>query len=244
MPGVGHDEVLSEAGGGLRRWLEDIERYGFGLVRGVPATPEATRNLIERIGYVRHTIFGGFWDFTANLAFKDTAYTTLAVGPHTDGTYSIDPPGYQMFHCLAFDGTGGESTLVDGFKAAAILRDDDTEAFETLTRVRVPAHYIGDGVHLRAEHPVITLDADGEIRQVAFNNHDRAPFLLPDGEMDAFYRALGGLQSPGQRPGAGAGVPAAAGDGPAVRQLARAARPPRLQRPAPAVRRLPQQGRL
>ncbi|MGF1608216.1 MAG: trimethyllysine dioxygenase [Kiloniellales bacterium] len=191
LPGVPYDEVMDDARGGLRRWLETIERYGFGLVRGVPATPEATQALAERVGYIRQTIFGGFWDFTANLAYKDTAYTPVAIGPHTDGTYSFDPPGYQMFHCLQFDGSGGESTLVDGFKAADMLRANDPKAFEILTEVAVPAHYIGDGVHLRAEHPVIGLDANGGYRQIAYNNYDRAPFLLPNGRMGEFYRALG-----------------------------------------------------
>jgi trimethyllysine dioxygenase len=114
---------------------------------------EATRELATRVGYVRETIFGGMWDFTANLAFKDTAYTSQAIGPHTDGTYSFDSPGFQMFHCLQFDGTGGDSTLVDGFKVADDIRRSDPEAFEVLSSVKVPAQYLGDGVHLRAEHP-------------------------------------------------------------------------------------------
>jgi trimethyllysine dioxygenase len=139
---------------------------------------------------VRETIFGGMWDFTANLAFKDTAYTSAAIGPHTDGTYSIDSPGFQLFHCLKFDGSGGESTLVDGFKVAEQIRRTDPMAFEILSTVRVPAHYLGDGVHLRAEHPVIGLDHNGDFVQIAYNNYDRAPFRLPTPRMNAFYRAL------------------------------------------------------
>ena len=124
--------------------------YGFALASGEAVTLEATRDLATRIGYVRETIFGGMWDFTANLAFKDTAYTSAAIGPHTDGTYSLDSPGFQMFHCLHFDGSGGESTLVDGFKVAEDIRRSDPLAFEVLASVRVPAHYSGDGVHLTA----------------------------------------------------------------------------------------------
>ena len=155
-----------------------------------PPTLEATRELATRIGYVRETIFGGMWDFTANLAFKDTAYTSAAIGPHTDGTYSFDSPGYQMFHCLQFDGSGGESTLVDGFKVAEQIRTSDPAAFEALSTVKVPAQYLGDGVHLRAEHPVIGLDHDGDFVQIAYNNYDRAPFNLPRPRMTTFYRAL------------------------------------------------------
>jgi trimethyllysine dioxygenase len=175
---------------GLLRWLSLVETYGFALASGIEPTMEATRALATRVGYVRETIFGGMWDFTANLAFKDTAYTSAAIGPHTDGTYSIDSPGYQLFHCLKFDGTGGESTLVDGFKVAELIRTSDPLAFEVLTSVKVPAQYLGDGVHLRAEHPVIALDRFGDFEQIAYNNYDRAPFRLPTERMNTFYRAL------------------------------------------------------
>ncbi|MGO9426344.1 MAG: trimethyllysine dioxygenase [Steroidobacteraceae bacterium] len=189
LPTMTHADIMSGSGG-LLRWLSMVEKYGFALASGMPPTIEATEELVTRIGYVRETIFGGMWDFTANLAFKDTAYTSAAIGPHTDGTYSIDSPGFQLFHCLKFDGIGGESTLVDGFKVAEQIRRTDPMAFEILSTVRVPAHYLGDGVHLRAEHPVIGLDHNGDFVQIAYNNYDRAPFRLPTPRMNAFYRAL------------------------------------------------------
>lgn len=37
-------------------------------------------------------IDGTFWDFTSNLAKGDTAYTTLALGAHTDTTYFVGIP--------------------------------------------------------------------------------------------------------------------------------------------------------
>ena len=189
FPSMSHEEIMS-GDGGLLRWLSLTEEYGFALATGTPPTIEATRELATRVGYVRETIFGGLWDFTANLAFQDTAYTPLAIGPHTDGTYSIDSPGFQMFHCLQFDGSGGESTLVDGFQVAERIRREDPASFEVLSSVAVPAHYLGDGVHLWAEHPVIGLDHNGDFRQIAYNNYDRAPFRLPAPRMHAFYRAL------------------------------------------------------
>ncbi len=189
FPGVPFEEIMA-GDAGLLRWLAQVEECGFALASGVPATPEATEKLVRRVGYVRETLFGGMWDFTANLAFKDTAYTPLPIGPHTDGTYSVDPPGLQMFHCLEFNGEGGQSTLVDGFRVAEEIRRSDPISFEVLTQVKVPAHYLGDGVHLRAEHPIIALDAHGECRQVSYNNYDRAPFRLPTPRMNAFYKAL------------------------------------------------------
>jgi trimethyllysine dioxygenase len=106
--------------------LEHVERYGFCMVEGVPATPHATRAVAERVAYIRMTIFGGYYDFTADLAHKDTAYTSMAIGPHTDGTYSLDAPGYQIFHCLAADCSGGDNVLIDGFKIGQIMRREHT----------------------------------------------------------------------------------------------------------------------
>jgi trimethyllysine dioxygenase len=189
FPSVSHREIL-HSDAALLRWLSLIEEFGFALTTGAGASVADLETLVKRVGYVRQTIFGGMWEFSANMAFKDTAYTSVAIGPHTDGTYSIDPPGFQMFQCLAFDGRGGESTLVDGFKVAETIRRTDPKAFEVLSEVKVPAHYLGDGAHLRAEHPVIGLDHNGDLRQIAYNNYDRAPFRLPVPRMDEFYRAL------------------------------------------------------
>jgi trimethyllysine dioxygenase len=189
FPTLTHEEIMS-SDAGLLRWLSLVEQYGFALASGAPPSMAGTEELVKRVAYVRETIFGGMWEFSANMAFKDTAYTSVAIGPHTDGTYSNDSPGLQMFSCLAFDGSGGESTLVDGFKVAQTIRDKDPKAFDILSEVKVPAHYLGDGVHLRAEHPVIGLDDRGELTQIAYNNYDRAPFRLPAARMAEFYRAL------------------------------------------------------
>lgn len=39
-------------------WTHKIFTYGFCIVNGTPATPEATQALIERIAFVRHTHYG------------------------------------------------------------------------------------------------------------------------------------------------------------------------------------------
>jgi trimethyllysine dioxygenase len=188
LPRVACASVMVEDAA-LERWLAAVEIYGFCLVEGVPATPEATAALARRIGYLRETIFGALWDFTADLAKADTAYTNLELRPHTDATYALDAPGLQLFHCLRFSGTGGESILVDGFRIADELRARDPEAFATLSTVEVTGQYIGDGAHLIASRPVLRHE-HGQLVQVSFNNYDRAPFRLPDAEMLAFYRAL------------------------------------------------------
>lgn len=188
-PVVEHDAVMSDDAAAAD-WLDRIARFGFCIVSGTPTTMVATEALARRIGYVRETIFGGMWEFQADLSRADTAYTNHTLLPHTDGTYSQDAPGIQVLHCLAFDGTGGESTMVDGFRVAAQLRVAEPELYEVLSTVEVPGRYVGDGVHLRAARPVFRHDIDGLLVQVSFNNADRAPFSLPTDEMRRFYEAL------------------------------------------------------
>jgi trimethyllysine dioxygenase len=188
-PTIEYDEVVS-GDDGVVAWLKKVLAYGFCLAVNTPPTAEATEDLLRRVGYVRETIFGGMWEFTADLSKADTAYTTLELKPHTDGTYSHDAPGAQLLHCLEFNGTGGESTMVDGFELARRLKIEHPHHYETLSTTQVPGQYVGDGSHLVAARPVLRHDHTGALVQVSFNNYDRAPFLLPEDEMLAFYDAL------------------------------------------------------
>ena len=193
VPHVAYDALMAPGDHVLQDWLEKIERFGFAFVEGTPATPEATQAVARRAAYIRESIFGGYYDFTANLEHKDTAYTSMAIGPHTDGTYSFDAPGYQMFHCLGLDCTGGDSVLVDGFEIAAIMRAEMPDLYRVLTEVEVTGQYIDHekGIHLKATRPVFRLDSSGRLVQVSFNHLDRAPLFLPEFELKAFYRAYG-----------------------------------------------------
>jgi trimethyllysine dioxygenase len=176
----------------LKSMLENIECYGFCMVEGVPVTPQATCAVAERVAYIRTTIFGGYYDFTANMEHKDTAYTSMAIGPHTDGTYSLDAPGYQMFHCLAADCSGGDNLLIDGFKIGEIMRREHAEDYAVLSSVEIPGRYLDHarGIQLMARRPLFRHKPSGELVQVSYNNHDRAPFALAVEQHRRFYRAL------------------------------------------------------
>lgn len=174
--------------------LNAIEKFGLVTFSGMPTDMQATRTLLEKIGYIRETVFGGLWDFSNNEAHSDSAYTSVGIGLHTDGTYTIDPPGLQLLHCLAFDGEGGFNQFADGFKVAQTIKEQDPEAYKLLTQIKVPAHYIEPGIQLRGEHAVINEDRHGNFEQICFNNFDRSPFMLNETDQKAFYRAYGMFQ--------------------------------------------------
>ncbi|KAK4191349.1 putative Trimethyllysine dioxygenase [Podospora australis] len=174
-----------------------IKEYGFAFIKETPfEDPDLTRQLLERIAFIRLTHYGGFYDFTPNLAMADTAYTNLALPAHTDNTYFTDPSGLQAFHLLShtpprpkwgeapIEQTGGESLLVDGFNAARILQQEDPKAYDILSTVRLPWHASGNaGITITPDklYPVLELDQDtGELLRVRWNNDDRG--VVPFGE--------------------------------------------------------------
>src|SRR3546814_4915789 len=75
------------------------------------------------------------------------------------------------------------------------MRISDWSSDVCSSDLSVPGRYIEDGVHLRTERPAIGLDGQGRLRQVSFNNYDRAPFLLEPERMRAFYRAYKDLHA-------------------------------------------------
>jgi len=178
----------------LAAWVSDLAQFGFATLGGFTGGHDEVTALATRIGYPRSSIFGATWDLASDVSdHEDTAYTQSFLAPHTDGTYSHEAPGLQMFCCIERSGTGGESVVVDGFAIAETLRSEHPRDFDVLTSVSVPAHYIEPGVELRASRPAIRLDGSGNVVQVSMNNYDRSPMHLPSGDMNAFYRAYGRL---------------------------------------------------
>ena len=189
LPTVTYQAVM-DSDSGVLDWLNNIAVYGFSLVQDVPSTEAATEALAKRIGDIEETIFGTVWMLSAELnEHDDTAYSNSYLEPHTDATYYHDAAGLQMFNCFEFDGTGGESIQVDAFAIANKIKQQDPEAYKTLSEVIVPGHYLEPGVHLHAERQPFKHNNKGELIQVSFNNYDRAPFMLPHDEMERFYHA-------------------------------------------------------
>lgn len=186
---IEHDAVTAQDGA-LRDMLAAVRRDGLVLVTGMPLRPESVRDVMGRIGYLRTTLFGTLWEFSADGKIADTASTPLDIKPHTDGTYSHDAPGLQALLCLDYDATGGDNTFVDGLHLAGVMRRDHPDEYRTLCETPIPGQYIGDGAHLVAQRPVFRTDPSGKVAQVSYNNHDRAPFLLPEPQMAAVYRGL------------------------------------------------------
>ncbi|CAE6506630.1 unnamed protein product [Rhizoctonia solani] len=192
-PTVSYEEVMKDDIE-VYKWLQKIDEFGFCFISGVPPNPKDTEALTRRIAFIRDTKYGGFWDFTSDLKHGDTAYTNLALGAHTDTTYLSDPCGLQLFHLLSHEGAGGKTLLVDGFYAAAKLREKYPSHYELLTEVKISAHAAGDADSLYIpDEPfsILKKDLNGELMRVRYNNHDRSALKYIDPVLvDDWYDAL------------------------------------------------------
>jgi gamma-butyrobetaine dioxygenase len=177
------DRLLRAAG------LRHVQKTGFLLVRNVPVEDAAVVHVAELFGFVRQTNDGRLFDVRVEATPINLAFTGMAIGPHTDNPYRDPVPTLQLLHCLENAVEGGETSLVDGFFAASLLRADHPQEFELLTRTPVQFAFSSTNVMLRAEQPLIETDGVGRIRGIRFNNRSMQPLMLPFGDVDDFYLA-------------------------------------------------------
>jgi gamma-butyrobetaine dioxygenase len=173
--------------------LAALLRDGFFLLSDVPCQPGTVLAVAGSMGYVRETNYGRLFDVRVEATPANLAFTGLPIPPHTDNPYRDPVPTVQLLHCLASAVDGGDSGLVGGFQAAALLRAADPAAFAILARTPVTFAYSDAAAELRATRPMITTDPHGKIREIRFNSRSLRPLRLgregSPGEAVAFYAA-------------------------------------------------------
>ena len=175
----------------LRDWLRGVRRYGFGKITGGPIESGALFDVVALFGYVRETNYGRHFEVRTEVNPSNLAYTGLGLQAHTDNPYRDPVPTVQVLYCLENSAEGGENMVVDGFRAAERLRDEDPHGFDLLTRYCARFEYAGgSGVCLRSRRPMIELAPDGELVAVRFNNRSAAAITdVPYEHMAGYYAA-------------------------------------------------------
>jgi gamma-butyrobetaine hydroxylase len=169
--------------------LRGIERFGFAVLHGTPTEERTVLTVARTFGFVRETNYGELFDVRVEVDPSNLAFTGVAISPHTDNPYRDPVPTMQLLHCLSNDVDGGESGLVDGFRVAAMLRDEQPHFFDVLTSTPVMFAW-GDAYSaLRAERPMIELDPLGRIRGIRFNNRSMQALQLDGGRIIEYYDA-------------------------------------------------------
>jgi len=174
-----------------RTWLSHVARYGFAKVTGGDVSSGALLKIAALFGYVRETNYGPWFEVRTEVNPTNLAYTGLGLQAHTDNPYRDPVPTLQILYCLENSAEGGDSLVVDGFRAAQILRDENPRHFDLLSRHCARFEYRGTGgVALTARKPMIELTPDGELVGIRFNNRSTAPITdVPYDEMAEYYAA-------------------------------------------------------
>lgn len=170
-------------------WLEAYHAHGFGLLRNVPARPGMVAEVGDRLGFVRTTNYGKLFDVVSVPDPNNLANTALGLGVHSDNPYRDPTPGVQLLHCLVSDAPGGDSVLVDGFAAAEQLRQWAPEQFELLTRVPANFRFADKDADLQTRTPLISVDFEGRLKSVHFNNRSFAGINVPVELVEPWYEA-------------------------------------------------------
>jgi gamma-butyrobetaine dioxygenase len=174
-----------------RAWLAAVRRYGFAKLTGGPAESGALLQVAALFGYVRETNYGKWFEVRTELDPTNLAYTGLGLQAHTDNPYRDPVPTLQILYCLQNSAEGGDSMVIDGFRAAERLRDEDPRGFGLLSRYCARFEYAGSkGVRLTSRRPMIELAPDGELVCIRFNNRSAAPITdVPFDDMAEYYAA-------------------------------------------------------
>jgi gamma-butyrobetaine dioxygenase len=190
VPSVRYGDAVTDRRA-LGRWLTAVRRYGFAVMTEAPRESGSLCEVAELFGYVRETNYGRWFDVKAEVNPNNLAYTNLGLQAHTDNPYRDPVPTLQILACLENTVEGGDSVVVDGFKAAELLQEEDKALFDALADHCARFEYAGSkGVRLSSKRPMIELGPDGELLAVRFNNRSAAPLTdVPFGKMDTYYAA-------------------------------------------------------
>ena len=180
----------------LRRWVDDLLRFGIGRLRGLPTDPDLGVELGARIGALRDTNFGPIWDVVADTPLdgasdtNSTANTRVRLAPHTDLPTRETPPGFQFLHCVENSTTGGHSTMADGAAVVEHLRTAHPSEYEALTTLRWVFFNRGRGLDHRWSGPIIDLGVTGSPLTLRAFYPVRAFPDMDEADMPRAYDAL------------------------------------------------------
>ena len=169
--------------------LRFVRDLGFCVLENVPRVEGQVLNVIAEIGYTRETNYGSIFEVRTEVNPNNLAYTNMGLGSHTDNPYRDPVPTVQLLHCLESSTEGGDSVLIDGFKAASVLREESQEDFDTLTSTWINYRFSDGDADLRSRVAMIELNDKGEVVKVRYNNRSIDTIKLPADKIRAFYKA-------------------------------------------------------
>jgi gamma-butyrobetaine dioxygenase len=169
--------------------LRAVLEGGFVVLADMPRELDAVLAVARNTGVVRETEYGKVTDVRVGARTASEAVTNRPVPPCTAAPFRDPLLTVKILGCLDDAAEGGESTLVDGFMAAARLRAERPAAFAALATTAVTFARTDARGELRATRPVISVDPRGQIREIRFASSYLSPLRGPASEIIAFYDA-------------------------------------------------------
>jgi len=185
------DYAATQTEAGRFELLLAVRDYGLAKLTAVPIAPGSVAAIASGFGPLHVNNYGQIFDVKSDANLKLGSNTGHFLPPHTDESYRHDAPGISFFHCLEAAPRGGESILVDGFRAAQQLRESDPESFRVLTRV--PVFFQRQALpreDMRSHTRMLVSDIDGDVVGVRWTDRTLPPQDLPDEYVEPVYRAF------------------------------------------------------
>jgi len=144
------------------------------------------------VAHTRQTFWGEDWSVKNTPNPTNLSLTSLELKCHTDFVWSEFVPGVQFLHCIRNAGPtgGGETVLVDGYKAALLLKEQDPDAFRLLSTQAVPWYFKTKNLDYSYRGCVIELDENQQVKRLRYNQANRGPLEGPPHIIPQLYRAI------------------------------------------------------
>jgi gamma-butyrobetaine dioxygenase len=178
---------------GVKAWMDALLKDGIVVLRGVPTVSGKLIEVANRVGPVRSSNFGEFYDVISMPNPNAVAYTSLGLELHTDLVNWGSPPDIQMLCCLANSVVGGGSIFADGFRVAQDLRQEDPESFQLLSSYPLSYRFHDQSCDIATDALALELDPYGHLSRIRFNNWLRSSVQLPAELIEPMYGAIAAL---------------------------------------------------
>lgn len=150
----------------LYNWLRCMSINGIAIIKNTPQEEKSTRNIADRVGFIRKTHYGEEFEVKAKDDTANVAYLSDNLQMHTDLPYYDYVPGINLLHCLVQSkSSGAQNLLADGFYVAELMRKEYPQEFYHLSTVVVNWSDVGQ---------------EKETNNVPFHSIYRAPMFCYD----------------------------------------------------------------
>ncbi|MGB3401445.1 MAG: TauD/TfdA family dioxygenase [Microcoleaceae cyanobacterium] len=182
-------------------WMNQLFSLGFVVLENIP--PDELESFLSSIGPIYNVDYGTIFSLETQAKKPDTlpARDGCGLPPHNDLSYWGGHRLVQFLYCVKNETSGGDSTVVDGFRVAKDFRQDHPKYFQLLQQTPVQYWLVDYHHHYRFCNtaPIIECDQNGNLKTVRFSKRNCRPYL-PFNQLEEFYQAyhtfFGYLKSP------------------------------------------------